>query len=181
MIYRTNVCQFCSHTNNSKNASKTKTKTNEDPISLGKVFFDTRKAAIEKLKQNTDTHPYPHKFQISCTVSDYIQKYEHLKPSETLENVTEEVAGRILSIRKAGSKLFFFDIQSDGAKLQVKVNQSNYDSKEHFTAELSKYHRGDIIGIKGSPVRTKSGELSINSKTVPLQSNSNIHFSSKDF
>lgn len=87
-----------------------------------------------------------------------------------LENVTERLAGRILSIRKAGSKLHFFDMQSDGAKVQVKVHEQTYEMKGEFIAELSKFHRGDIIGVEGLPSRTKSGELSINSKTVTCNS-----------
>ena len=151
-----------------KNTSKSKTE--EDPISLGKVFFDSRKAEIEKLKQNADTHPYPNKFNITCTILEYNQKYNRLANGEVLEDVTERVAGRILSIRKAGSKLYFFDLQSDGAKLQVKVHEQMYERKEEFIAELTKFHRGDIIGVEGLPSRTKSGELSINSKTVTCNS-----------
>lgn len=122
-------------------------------------------AEIEKLKQNADTHPYPNKFEISCTILDYKQKYNHLENGEVLD-VTERVAGRILSIRKAGSKLYFLDVQSDGAKLQVKIHEQTYENKEKFIVEVSKYHRGDIVGVVGSPSRTTSGELSINSKAV---------------
>lgn len=152
-----------------------KIKNEKDPVSIGKVFFETRKAKVEELKQHIDTHPYPNKYQISCTISEYVNKYEYLKNEETLDGVSEAVAGRILSIRKVGSKLYFFDLQSDGAKLQVKLYEQMYESKEKFVAEISKYHRGDIIGIEGSPSRTKSGELSINSKTVICFEHSKIY------
>ncbi|XP_031629259.1 lysine--tRNA ligase-like [Contarinia nasturtii] len=151
-----------------KKPKKDKQEIEEDPISLGKVFYDTRIRKVEELRQNVDTHPYPHKFQVSCTVTDYVEKYKHLKNEEQLMNITETIAGRILSIRRAGSKLYFFDLQSDGSRVQVKISAQMYESKEKFEAEASKYHRGDIIGIEGSPVRTKSGELSILSKTVKL-------------
>lgn len=89
-----------------------------------------------------------------------------MKNGEILDDVEERVAGRILSIRKASSKLYFFDLQSDGAKLQAKINHQMFENKEAFTNIMSNYHRGDIIGIEGIPNRTKSGELSIDSKTV---------------
>lgn len=143
-----------------------KDKPDEDPISMGKKFFDMRKNEIETLKQNADTHPYPNKFEISCTVQDYVEKYANLSNGELLEDVAERIAGRIMSIRKAGSKLYFLDLQSDGAKVQVKVYEQLYENREKFVAEILKYHRGDIIGVEGSPSRTKSGELSINAKTV---------------
>lgn len=165
-LFNRNEARF--YSKQTKHTSKSKTE--EDPISLGKVFFDSRKAEIEKLKQNSDTHPYPNKFDNTCTILEYNQKYNRLAHGEVLEDVTERVAGRILSIRKAGSKLFFFDLQSDGAKLQVKVHEQTYERKEEFIAELTKFHRGDIIGVEGLPSRTKSGELSINSKTVSRNS-----------
>lgn len=123
---------------------------------------------VEELKQNADTHPYPHKFPISITISNFCQKYDHLKKGERMEDICEQVAGRILSIRKASSKLYFFDVQGDGVKIQVKVNLATYKNKDHFAEEMAKYHRGDIVGIHGLPCRTKSGELSIDSKTVTI-------------
>lgn len=124
---------------------------------------------MNELRQNADTHPYPHKFEISCTISEYIEKYKHVKNEDSLDNVIEKIAGRILSIRKAGSKLYFLDLQSDGSKLQVKAHEQMYENREKFIAELSEYHRGDIIGVEGSPSRTKSGELSINSRKVSMR------------
>lgn len=141
----------------------------EDPISQAKIFYDARKSKIEELRQNSATHPYPHKFQISCTVAEYVEKYKHLKNEEQLMDCTEAIAGRILTIRNASSKLAFIDLQSDGSKIQVKLNFQMYDSREMFEAEISKFHRGDIIGIEGFPSRTKRGELSIISRTVYLK------------
>lgn len=161
-LHRNEACFFSSQRNIPKGEN------DDDPISLGKVFFDTRKAKVAELKENSDAHPYPHKFHISCTVLEYVEKYGHIKNGETLEDTSEQIAGRILSIRRASSKLYFFDLQSDGAKLQVKLNQQMFGNKEAFTVEMSKYHRGDIIGIDGNPCRTKSGELSINTKAVSI-------------
>lgn len=138
----------------------------EDPISFGKQYFESQKARVEELKQNTETHPYPNDFKITCTLLEYNEKYAHLKNEELISNTTEKVAGRILSTRRAGSKLYFFDLQSDGAKVQVKLYQPKDVSKDQFAVEMSKYQRGDIIGVEGNPSRTKSGELSINSNTV---------------
>lgn len=123
---------------------------------------------VEELKQNADTHPYPHKFPISITLSNFCQKYDYLKNGERKEDICEQVAGRIISIRRASSKLYFFDVQGDGTKIQVKVNLATYDNKDDFADEMSKFHRGDIVGICGLPCRTKSGELSIDSKKVTI-------------
>lgn len=132
----------------------------------GKAFYDARKTKIDELKRNADTHPYPHNFPISITLSNYCQKYDHLKSGERIEDKDEQIAGRILSVRRASSKLYFFDVQGDGTKIQMKGNLATYENKDHFTDDMGKIHRGDIVGIHGSPCRTKSGELSIDAKTV---------------
>lgn len=155
------TCSFSSHT---EQASKNGTK--DDTILPGKAFYNARKLKVDELKRNADTHPYPHKFQISITLSEFCQAYEHLKNGECIADKCEQVAGRILSIRRANSKLYFFDVQGNGTKIQAKVSLGMYDNKDHFADDMLKFHRGDIIGIRGLPCRTKSGELSIDSKTV---------------
>lgn len=162
-MLRNGTCFFSSHTEKTSNEG-----SEDDPILPGKAFHDTRKLKVEELKRNADTHPYPHKFPTSITLSDFCQKYEHLTNGERIDDKYEQVAGRILSIRRASSKLYFFDVQADGCKIQVKVNLAMYDNKDRFTDDMLKFHRGDIVGIHGSPCRTKSGELSIDSKTVTI-------------
>lgn len=71
------------------------------------------------------------------------------------------MAGRVLSIRSAGKKLVFYDLCSEGVKIQVRAVASEYEKEEAFAAENTHIRRGDIIGIEGFPGRTKRGELSI--------------------
>lgn len=170
ILYQTaNILQFCPLLRSETRffSSHTSKEKNEDESILpSKVFHEARKLKVEQLKQNADTHPYPHKFATTTTLSTFAKKYDCLKTGDRLEDVSEQVAGRILSIRRASSKLYFFDVQGDGTKIQVKVDLSTYDNKDHFADEMSKFHRGDIVGVHGSPCRTQSGELSIDSKMV---------------
>lgn len=166
---RTETCFSSRHTGKSSKEHNT-----DDSTLPGKAFYDLRKLKINELKRNADTHPYPHKFPISITMSHFCKKYEYLKNGERLQDTSEQVAGRILSIRRASSKLYFFDVQGDGTKIQAKVNLAMYDNKDHFADEMSKYHRGDIVGIHGAPCRTKSGELSIDSTTVTMSFTASI-------
>lgn len=103
---------------------------------------------------------------MSSTLGDFIETYSYLENDKTLTDVTEYVAGRVHSVRKAGSKLVFYDLRGDGYKLQVKISLGSYQNADNFKLDTEKIHRGDIIGIEGSPGRTKSGELSIVSKKV---------------
>lgn len=49
-------------------------------------YFKLRSAAVAELKKSPETHPYPHKFHVSISLENYINKYSSLKEGEMLEN-----------------------------------------------------------------------------------------------
>ena len=50
------------------------------------------------------------------------------------------------------------------------ANQKYYESSEMFAVDVANIKRGDHIGVRGHPTRTKSGELSIVPKKMELLS-----------
>lgn len=124
-------------------------------------FFKLRSAAVEELKKRPETHPYPHKFHVSISLENFIEKYNNtINDGETLAE-TLSVAGRVHSIRNSGAKLVFYDLRGEGVKIQIMANARAYVNEADFSADIAKVKRGDIIGIEGSPGKTKKGELSI--------------------
>jgi lysyl-tRNA synthetase class 2 len=117
-----------------------------------------------RTKQLELTEKYPHKWEVSLSLTDYAQKYDYIKNDEI---VREEVriAGRVMNKRNASKKLWFYDLQADNTKLQILSKLDIYEKKEDFINIHGIIHRGDIIGIRGYPSRSKSGELSI----IPLE------------
>lgn len=142
-------------------------KIDEQEISPNE-YFKLRSAAVHELKQNPDTHPYPHKFHVSTSLEEFIEKYSSLNDGETLTDVKLSVAGRVHAIRESGAKLIFYDLRGEGVKLQVMANAKSYESDDKFHAETTKIRRGDIIGINGSPGKTKKGELSVMPSAVSV-------------
>merc|ERR1719411_491216 len=140
-------------------AAAPKNKVAEEEISPNE-YFKLRTGAIEELK-STDSHPYPHKFHVSISLTNFIEKYESLKDGETLTDVEVRLAGRIHAIRESGAKLIFYDVRGEGVKLQVMATANSYKSEEKFLGDTGKLRRGDIVGVIGNPGRTKKGELSI--------------------
>lgn len=67
------------------------------------------------------------------------------------------MAGRVTNIRSAGKALVFYDLKGDGLKLQVMCNVNNHKSERDFHELHSTIRRGDIIGVRGRPGRTKTG------------------------
>lgn len=116
---------------------------------------------MAELKKDPKTHPYPYNFDVSVSLTSFIEKYSHIGEGEWLRDVRVSLAGRVLSIRGAGTKVVFYDLRSEGLQIQVRAVASEYESAEAFTAENAHIRRGDIIGIEGFPGRTKRGELSI--------------------
>ena len=144
-------------------------KESEEEISPNE-YFKLRSGAIEALKSDKATHPYPHKFHVSVSLTEFIGKYEGTADGTTLTDISLSVAGRIHAIRESGAKLVFYDLRGEGVKIQVMANAKMYESEEAFAAIVDKIRRGDIIGIEGHPGKTKKGELSIIPKTITLLS-----------
>ncbi|XP_075214830.1 lysyl-tRNA synthetase isoform X2 [Lycorma delicatula] len=138
---------------------------NEDEISPNE-FFRIRSIAVTKLKES-DCHPYPHKFVVSTSLEEFIEKYSSLKDGEILEKELS-VAGRIHAIRESGAKLIFYDLRGEGVKIQVMANAKLYNSEDEYYVDTDKLRRGDVIGCVGKPGKTKKGELSIIPKKLTL-------------
>ena len=88
-------------------------------------------------------------------------RYNDLPDGTTKEDVTLTVAGRIHAIRESGAKLIFYDLRGEGVKIQVMANAKAYATEDAFFVDTGKVRRGDIIGVKGHPGKTKKGELSV--------------------
>uniref|UniRef100_H2V6Z6 Lysine--tRNA ligase n=1 Tax=Takifugu rubripes TaxID=31033 RepID=H2V6Z6_TAKRU len=146
-------------------------------------YFKIRSQAIEELK-GAGEDPYPHKFHVDVSLTEFIEKYKNLQPGDQLTDAVK-VAGRVHAKRVSGAKLLFYDLRGEGVKLQVMANSKNYTSEEEFVAINNKLRRGDIIGVCGNPGKTKKGELSIIPKEMILLSPClhmlpHLHFGLKD-
>lgn len=58
-----------------------------------KQYFKIRSQAIQALKGSAED-PYPHKFHVDLSLTDFIEKYDHLQPGDQLTDVELNVAGR---------------------------------------------------------------------------------------
>src|ERR1700744_2858158 len=55
--------------------------------------------------------------------------------------------GRIFTKRASGSSLVFYDIRSEGAKLQLLCDRRAYTTEEQFDKIHALLRRGDIVGV----------------------------------
>lgn len=163
--------------------SVTKAVMEEEEISPNE-YNKIRTKALAQLKSE-GFNPYPHKFHVSISLEEFIEKYSSISAGETLFDVNVSVSGRVHAIRVSGTKLIFFDLRGEGLKIQVMANARLYSENENFKKDMDLIKRGDVIGVEGSPGKTKKGELSIIPKKVELLSPClhmlpHLHFGVKD-
>ena len=108
---------------------------NSDEITPNE-YFKLRSKAVEDLKNDPTTHPYPHKFHVSISLTEFIEKYSSLEDGQSLDDVQVRVAGRIHAIRESGAKLHFYDLRGEGTKVQVMANAKAYAAGKFWTNEL---------------------------------------------
>ena len=117
-----------------------------------------RREKAEKLK-NLGLDPFGHRFERDAYANDIKEKYQDIE-HDAFENIFDEftVAGRIMFIRKMG-KASFFTIQDKTGKIQIyiSINDVGEETYELFkSADI-----GDIVGVHGRVMKTKTGEITL--------------------
>ena len=85
------------------------------------AYFANRCAAVDALAAG-GTNPYPHKFQCSTSVPNYVDSFAGIEAGAHMDTVNVAVAGRLLALRSSSSKLQFYALHADGAKVQIMMN-----------------------------------------------------------
>ena len=117
---------------------------------------------LEKLERLYDrgVNPYPHRYRCSHTTEQAIALLKQVEENPTEEKAVEvSVAGRIMSHRPMG-KVAFLDMRDGSGKIQLYCHR-NILSEDSLTLLKKDLDIGDIVGASGKPVRTRSGEASI--------------------
>ncbi|KAL8470734.1 hypothetical protein ACS0TY_033338 [Phlomoides rotata] len=137
-----------------------------DPVN----YYENRLGALAAQK-STGINPYPHKFEATLSIPEYVKKYESLNSGDHLEDVEARITGRLMNKRSSSLKLIFYDLHQGGAKVQVMADARDSDlDEEEFARFHSSVKRGDVVGIIGFPGKSKRGELSIFPKTFTVLS-----------
>mmetsp|Transcript_6188 Transcript_6188/g.24782 ORF Transcript_6188/g.24782 Transcript_6188/m.24782 type:complete len:384 (-) Transcript_6188:1107-2258(-) len=124
------------------------------------AYFANRLAKVNAAKAAGE-NPYPHKFHASHSLAEMREKYADVADGGRSDD-TITVVGRIMRVAPSGAKLKFYDLRERDTKVQVMASFADSPlDEEGFAALHGSVRRGDIVGIKGSPGKSKRGELSI--------------------
>lgn len=132
----------------------------DDPI-------EVRKAKREALIA-TGKDPYGHAFDFSHHIAELDEKYASLEDGESTEDAVV-VAGRIMAKRDQG-KLAFLELKDSTGTIQL-FCRINVLGEEAFE-ELKDLDVGDWIGVWGTMMRTRRGQLSVAMEKFELLSKS---------
>lgn len=117
-----------------------------------------RREKAEKIRE-MGMDPFGHAFKRDSYAADLKEKYENVD-HDAFETMTDEatVAGRIMFIRKMGKASFITMKDKTGAiQIYISINDIGEESYNLFkTADI-----GDIVGIRGKVMKTKTGEVTI--------------------
>lgn len=119
---------------------------------------EKRRIRIQKVEQLREAgiHPYPDSFPSERSISWIRENEQKLGESEI------SVAGRILRIRRHG-KAGFADLFDHTGHLQIYIQRDIVGDDAFHRFE--EWDLGDIVGVRGTLFRTRTGELTIRVNT----------------
>jgi len=141
-------------TNISNHETSSQENKSEEEIRLDK---------LTNIRKNSK-HAYKYSFNKSNKTSEIIKDFDSLDTGESNDTVIS-IAGRLMAKRNHG-KAFFANLQDEFGIIQLYANSNTLG--ESLFNEVLTYDVGDIIGIEGTPFKTRRGELTINISKIEL-------------
>jgi len=127
------------------------------------IINEKKKKLIELGKLGIN--PYPHKFNVKDYSKEIKEKYAKLKNNQKNKDKVI-IAGRVMTIRDLG-KLIFGTVQDSKGKIQIILQREETD-KTSFELFKKYVDAGDFVGINGSIMKTKTGEISVLVKKMEI-------------
>ncbi len=127
------------------------------------------KARLEKLKRLREEgiNPYFNKFKPEDRAKFLHDKFDPLSREELEEKkIKVSLAGRLMTKREMG-KIIFAHLQDSTGRIQILVAKGEV-SEGDFKLFKKMIDLGDIIGVRGILIKTKTGELTVLAKEIKL-------------
>ena len=116
-----------------------------------------RRAKLDKLRAD-GIDPFPHEFPGVEPLADVLAAHAELQDGEETD-AAHRVAGR-LAARRGQGKMAFLDLVDRSGRLQLQARADVLGPEQHERL-LTQVDLGDVIGIDGTAMRTKRGEITL--------------------
>ena len=130
---------------------------------MAEDIFDEQRLAKREALVAAGADPYPHIFRPTHDLARLREASEEILAKESDEEKTVCVAGRLSSVRKMG-KSKFADIRDLAGHVQLYIKK-NVVGDDAWTMTDS-LDIGDIVGAEGPLMVTRTGELTVQAKTL---------------
>jgi lysyl-tRNA synthetase class 2 len=110
--------------------------------------------------------PYPYRFDRTHTLDEIRSQWGSLEPGTETENHVD-IAGRIMLMREQG-KLIFATVRDRSGEIQLFISKAVVGD-EAF-ADIATLDLGDWVGVSGTVMTTRKGELSVKVTSLSLLS-----------
>jgi lysyl-tRNA synthetase, class II len=119
---------------------------------------EVRQAKLSKYEE-LGVDPFGSRFEWKDRICDLREKYGKLTPEDlTAKNVTVVVAGRLVAIRRMG-KASFVNLKDEYGTIQGWLGLNVVGEHDYEVFKLADL--GDIVGLEGTLMFTRTGELTI--------------------
>ncbi|KAI0397446.1 lysyl-tRNA synthetase [Xylariaceae sp. FL0594] len=147
----------------------TSTEVSEDDIAIPASRADNVRRRVQKLRDH-DMLKFPRIVHEGAHMTIPAFRQEFQDPESLPSSKEVILQGRIMSLRRSGSRLVFAHILGGYQQVQVMVSHSALSSPldtESFVKALHTLRRGDVISVVGTATRTKTGELTLKALKLP--------------
>jgi len=121
------------------------------------ALIKRRHEELEELKK-MGVVPYAYEFDINQYSKNIKDNYEEYEGKDV------KIAGRLMAIRKMG-KASFAQIQDDKGRIQIYLRKDEIGDQYQAFKLMD---IGDIVGVEGFVFKTRTGEISVHSKSLKL-------------
>jgi lysyl-tRNA synthetase, class II len=117
-----------------------------------------RRNSLTKLRE-LGVNPYPYSFDVTHQAKPLLDTFTDGQPTDV------KIAGRIMTIRNMG-KAAFFHLQDSSGRIQIYLRKDDVGEPAYNAFKLLDI--GDLVGVDGYTFRTKTGEVSIHTRTLTV-------------
>lgn len=134
------------------------------PVADENHIIAERRQKLTNIRQHAKA--YPNSFKPTDHADQIHHQYDSLTHEELVSQAIQVTAAGRMMLKRIMGKASFATLQDGQAKIQIyvsreKLGEEKYDIFKHFDI-------GDILGVKGTLFKTKTGELTIDASSVEL-------------
>ena len=124
----------------------------------------TRRLGLLDEMRATGTNPYPYRFDRTHDLAELRSTWGSLEPGTETDNEVR-IAGRVMLLRDSG-KLIFATVRDRSGEVQLFVSKAVMGDDSFAAAK--ELDLGDWVGVSGTVMTTRKGELSVKTDQVAL-------------